>query len=122
MNDLNLDLDLGPTTVPAAEPFSNKFYKGKAEYAGPFYTIQIAFVEYAPEYEVIGVNGEVLQIQRGVDVLNIPEAFIQVLRNAIASRQVKRRNPDQTEYYEWVPYPAIPWQLVEGPYQKRKEV
>lgn len=103
-----------------AVPFAQRFYKGKEEYAPPFYTINIAHVEHLPDYEVIGVNGEVLQIQRGVDVTNIPAAFISVLKNAIASRQVKHINPDGTEYFTWQPFPAIPYQIVEGPYQERK--
>jgi hypothetical protein len=113
-------LDLGLDTTEAAAPFTNKFYKGKPEYAPPFYTINIAHVEYLPEFEVVGVNGEVIQIQRGMDVTNVPQAFIDVLKNAIASRQVKHVNPDGTEYFTWQPYPAIPYQIVEGPYQNRK--
>ena len=114
-------LDLGLDTAAAAPaPFVEKFYKGKSEYAGPFYTINIAHVEHLPEFEVIGVNGEVLQIQRGVDVPNIPVAFVNVLKNAIASRQVKHVNQDGTEFFDWQPFPAIQYQLVEGPYQTRK--
>jgi hypothetical protein len=117
----DLDLGLGLDTVPTTETaFEAGFYKGKSEYAGPFYTINIAHVEHLPEFETIGVNGEVLQIQRGEDVPNIPKAFVDVLKNAIASRQVKKVRPDQTEFFEWQPYPAIPYQIVEGPYQTRK--
>lgn len=112
---LDLGIDLGPETETP-----NTVYKGKPEYAPPYYTINIAFVEHMPEYEVVGVNGEVLQIQRGEDVRNIPEAFIKNLKTCISSRQVKRKRDDGTEYYEWVPYPAIPFQVTEGPYQKRK--
>ena len=116
-----LNIDLTGTETPA-EPFTKGFYRGKAEYAAPFYTINIANVEHLPEYEVIGVNGEVIQIQRGVDVPNIPQAFVNVLKNAVASRQVKHINRDGTEYFDWQPYPAIPYQIVEGPYQTRKDV
>jgi len=38
----------------------------------------------------------------------------------VASRQVKHVNADGTEYFTWQPYPAIPYQKVEGPYQTRK--
>ncbi len=114
-------LDLGLDVTAEKVPFTaNKFYKGKPEYAPPFYTINIAYVEHLPEFEVIGVNGEVLQIRRGEDVPNIPQAFINVLQNAVASRQVKHVNADGTEYFTWQPYPAIPYQKVEGPYQTRK--
>lgn len=115
-DDLVLELGLGEES----EPFSEKYYKGKAEYAGPYYTINIAHVEGFGEFEKIGVNGEVLQIERGVNVANIPQAYIHVLQNAVASRQVKHLNSDGTEYFTWQPYPAIPYQIVEGPYQKRK--
>ena len=114
-------LDLGLGATPAAIISTTKYYKGKVEYAGPFYTINIAHVDYLPEYEVIGVNGEVLQIRRGEDVQNITACFVQVLKDAITSHLVTKRNADQTEYHEWVPRPAIPYQIVEGPYQNRKD-
>lgn len=114
----SLDIGLEPGNEPTA--FAKEFYKGKPEYAPPFYTLNIAHVEHLPEFEVIGVNGEVIQIQRGEDVPNIPEAFLNVLRNATASRQVKKIRKDGSEYFEWQPYPAIPYQIVEGPYQTRK--
>lgn len=117
----NEALDLGLNEEPKA---AQKLYKGKAEYAPPYYTINIPPhpLEGMPEFEVIGVNGEVLQVTRGVDVPNIPVAFINVLKNAIASKQVKHVNRDSSEFFEWVPFPAIPYQLVEGPYTERKEV
>lgn len=117
MNEFDLDLDL---TKAETVPFTEKFYKGKAEYAAPFYTINIANVEHLPDFEVIGVNGEVLQIRRGEDVPNIPQAFVAVLKNAVASRQTKSVSSDGTEYFEWKPYPAIPYQIVEGPYKERR--
>lgn len=113
-----LDLGLGNEIPTQEEP--KKVYKGKPEYAPPYYTINIPFVEHMPEYEVVGVNGEVLQIQRGEDVPNIPEAFIKNLRTCISARQIKRKRDDGTEYFEWVPYPAIPFQVTDGPYEKRK--
>lgn len=118
MDSLNLDLT-GAAPEPK-EPFQAQFYKGKPEYAGPFYTINIAHVEHLPDFEVIGVNGEVLQIRRGENVHNIPQAFIEVLQNAIASRQVKHQNTDRTEYFTWQPFPAIPYQIIGPPYDTRK--
>ena len=120
MSELDFELGISDDPAPEETAFKASLYRGKPEYAGPFYTINIASVEYLPEFEVIGVNGEVLQIRRGEDVPNIPEAFIKVLKNAIASRQVTKRNPDGTEYNEWQPHPAIPYQIVEGPYKTRK--
>jgi hypothetical protein len=114
-------LDLG---LESPTPVKAKLYKGKSEYAPPYYTINIPPhpMEGMPEFEVIGVNGEVIQVTRGVDVPNIPAAFINVLKQAVASKQVKHVNKDGSEYFEWIPYPAIPYQLVEGPYTERKEV
>lgn len=114
-----LNIDLGVGDIPE-KPFEAPVYKGKPEYRPPYFTINIAHVDHLPEYEVAGVNGEVLQIQRGIDVPNIPEAFIKNLRSCMSSRQVKKKGPDQVEYYEWVPYPAIPFQVVDGPYNERK--
>lgn len=118
-NDL---LDLGITEdIPAVKAApAQKYHKGKIEYAGPFYTVNIAFVEHMPDYEVIQVNGEAIQLQRGEDVANIPHAFVQILKTAIASRQVTKRDRDGKQYFEWQPYPAIPYQIVEGPYATRK--
>lgn len=120
MEEISLDLGL-PEEVPVAKAKPAQLYhKGKIEYAGPFYTINIAFVEHMPDYEVIQVNGEAIQIQRGEDVPNIPHAFVQILKTAIASRQVTKRDRDGKQYFEWQPYPAIPYQIVEGPYATRK--
>lgn len=44
-----------------------------------------------PNYEVVGVNGKMYQIQRGVDV-EVPEEVVHVLNNAIATRYVKTVN------------------------------
>lgn len=122
METADLGLDLVPESQAKGKKAPPKLYKNKIEYAPPFYTINIAFVEHQPEYETISVNGEVLQIQRGVDVPNIPQAYVDVLKTAIASRQVKRIGADRKEFYEWQPYPAIPYQIVEGPYNERKVV
>ena len=114
--DLNLD-QLGAVRTAAA---TQKYHKGKIEYAPPFYTINVQHVEHMPEFEVIGVNGEVIQVARGVDVPNIPQAFINVLRNAITSKMFTKKNPDGSEEHEWRPVAAIPFSVVEGPYMERK--
>jgi len=117
MEGLNLDLDaLTPTAAPAAQ----KLHKGKIEYAPPFYTINVQHVEHMPEYEVIGVNGEVIQVTRGIDVPNIPQAFINVLRQAVTSKLFTVKKPDGSEEHEWRPVNAIPFSVIEGPYQVRK--
>jgi hypothetical protein len=117
MEGLNLDLDqLG--TASAAPTI--KYHKGKVEYAPPFYTINIQHVEHLPEYETVSVNGETLQVQRGVDVPNIPQAFLSVLKNAITGKQFTTKQPDGIEVHEWRNVPAIPYSQVEGPYMERK--
>ena len=121
MEGLNLDLDaLTDGKAPAAPAI--KYHKGKIEYAPPFYTINIQHVEHMPEYEVIGVNSEVIQVTRGVDVPNIPFAFIGVLKNAITSKLFTSKKSDGSgdELQEWRPVAAIPFSIVEGPYMERK--
>jgi len=113
--DLNLDLNLGAEVPP------QKLYNGKSEYAPPYFTINVQHVEHMPEYEVVGVNGEVIQITRGIDVPNIPEAFIKVLKNSITSKMFTKKNPDGSEEHEWRPVAAIPYSVVEGPYHERKD-
>jgi hypothetical protein len=116
-----LDLDLEQLGTAAAKP-AQKYHKGKIEYAPPFYTINVQHVEHMPEYEVIGVNGEVIQVTRGVDVQNIPQAFVNVLRQAVTSKLFTSKKPDGSgdELHEWKPVAAIPFSIVEGPYQERK--
>ena len=120
MDDTMLDLGI-PEDVPAAQVVpAQKFHKGRPEYGGPFYTINIAFVEHMPDFEVLQCNGEAIQVQSGEDVPNIPHAFVQILKTAIASRQVTKKDRDGKQYFEWQPYPAIPYQIIEGPYATRK--
>lgn len=118
--DLNLDA-IGEVTAPPAQAM--KFHKGKIEYAPPFYTINVQHVEHMPEYEVIGVNGEVIQVTRGVDVPNIPQAFVNVLRQAVTSKlfTTKKNDGSGDELQEWRPVAAIPFSIVEGPYMERKK-
>ncbi|OHD23521.1 MAG: hypothetical protein A2Y38_12220 [Spirochaetes bacterium GWB1_59_5] len=118
--DLNLDA-IGEVTAPPAQ--AAKFHKGKIEYAPPFYTINVQHVEHMPEYEVIGVNGEVIQVTRGVDVTNIPQAFVNVLRQAVTSKLFTSKKADGSgdELQAWRPVAAIPFSIVEGPYMERKK-
>jgi len=118
-----MEIDLGLEAKAAGKgKEAKKVYKGKPEYAPPYFTVNIAHVEHLPAWETVGVNGEVLQITRGVDVPNIPAAHMHVLKNSIASRQVTIKNNDGTERTEWQPYPSIPFSVVEGPYMERKAV
>jgi hypothetical protein len=127
METAGIDLSLDEFKTPAIQKEAvaaglSRIHKGKEEYAPPYYTINIASVEGLPEFEVVGVNGEVLQIRRGVDVPNIPECFVKNLRTCMSKRQVTKLDANGKEYNDWVPYPAIPYQIIEGPYMERKKI
>jgi len=74
-------------------------------------TIIIDEVEGQPNYEVVGVNGVVYQIQRGIET-SVPESVVGVLRNAIATKYVKVRRADGLEDLQKRNLSSIPWRLV----------
>lgn len=86
--------------------------KGKKSSA-KLYTIFVDEEENQPNFLTVGVNGKAWQIQRGVDVPNIPEEVIEILRNAVASRLVQTTDPvtglvntrEQS-------FHRIPWRIV----------
>jgi len=93
------DLDLGiPATAP--EPVEE-----------PRCTIFIDEVEGQPNYEVVGVNGQVHQIMRGVNV-EVPRSVVEVLRNAVATRFVSVKRSDGVDDLQRSNYSSIPWRLV----------
>lgn len=114
MNDEFDDLMGGdteqPTGVPAkAGPSRTK--KESTPKAEKRRTIIIDEVEGQPNYEVVGVNGVVYQIQRGLET-SVPESVVHVLRNAIATKYVKVRRPDGFEDLQKRNLSSIPWRLV----------
>ena len=123
-DDTLLDIDLGLTDEAPAAPVvpAQKYHKGKIEYAGPFYTVNIAHSEHdsPTASHDIQCNGEAIRLFKGEDVPNIPHAFVQILKTAVAARQVTKRDRDGKQYFEWQPYPAVPYQITEGPYATRK--
>lgn len=68
-------------------------------------------VEGQPNYEVVGVNGVVYQIQRGLETL-VPASVVEVLRNAIATKYVKVKRADGFEDLQKRNLSSIPWRLV----------
>lgn len=73
------------------EPVSKKDTKKPA--AKKLYTIFVDEEENQSNFIPVSVNGKAYQIQRGVDVHNVPEEVIEVLRNAVAYRLVQTTDP-----------------------------
>jgi len=108
MND-DFDVVLGDDTPAEKGPSRTKREaKPKAEKR---LKIIIDEVEGQPNYEVVGVNGVVYQIQRGIETL-VPESVVHVLRNAIATKYVKVRRADGFEDLQKRNLSSIPWRLV----------
>ena len=68
-------------------------------------------VEGQPNYEVVGVNGVIYQIQRGIETA-VPESVVEVLKNAIATKYVKVKRSDGVEDLQKRNLSSIPWRLV----------
>lgn len=77
------------------------------------YTIFIDEEENELNSVKVGVNGKIWQLKRGVDIPDVPEEVIEVLRNAKASRIVQSVNPttglieSKTQDFH-----RIPWRIV----------
>jgi hypothetical protein len=78
----------------------------------PTRTIIIDEVEGGENFEVVGVNGKVYQIQRGVEV-KVPQEVVEVLRTAVATRFVKVKREDGESDLVPRQHSAIPWRLVD---------
>lgn len=93
------------------EPVAKK--DSKKAPAKKLYTIFVDEEENQPNFIPVGVNGKQWQIQRGVDVPNVPEEVVEVLRNAVASRLVQTTNPvtGLIETREQS-FHRIPWRIV----------
>ncbi len=74
-------------------------------------TIVIDEEQGKPNFEVVGVNGKVYQIQRGVEVA-VPVEVVTVLENAIASRLIEVKLPDGRVDRQLRDYQAIPFRVV----------
>lgn len=112
--DINDELDdlLGEN---ASEQTKVAPTKGKVKEAKPkgevYRTIIIDEADNQPNYEVVGVNGKIYQIQRGVET-RVPESVVEVLRNAVASKYIKVRRADGVDDIQKRNLSSIPWRLV----------
>lgn len=135
MSDNEFDLDLGinldnpppvePTkkkvtkkapkkqTVPVDQVEDLKVSDGKKEVSMPakeeLVKIIIDEVPGMSNYEVVGVNGTLYQIKRGVPV-EVPMGVVYALQDAVMTQVEVRRNPFTGEREEIVRHhSAIPW-------------
>lgn len=67
--------------------------------------------EGKPNFETVGVNGKIYQIQRGVEVA-VPDSVIHVLENAVADRLVQIQLPDGRTDRQLRSYQSIPFRIV----------
>jgi hypothetical protein len=73
--------------------------------------VWIDAVEGMPNYEVVGLNGEVYKIMREVEV-PVPHAVAEILRHAVAERLVQTHNPAGGITTKMQKYSTIPWRVV----------
>lgn len=110
MNDEFDDiLGMNDETPSGAGPSRSKVESVPEE--EPRRKIIIDEVEGQPNYEVVGVNGVVYQIQRGIET-PVPNSVVEVLRNAIATKYVKVKRADGLEDLQKRNLSSIPWRLV----------
>lgn len=101
------------TTQPANTEFNvNIDTTVAAKVTRKMATIFIDEEKGKPNFEVVGVNGKMFQIRRGVDV-EVPEEVLHVLKNAVGTRYVKRTN-DKTGLEELVPqqFNTVPFRVI----------
>jgi hypothetical protein len=87
-------------TTAASNPNNEKMFK-----------VVIEEEEGQLNYAVIGVNGNVMQLRRGDEVM-IPESFLKVLETAKATRLVKEIGPDGKTNYIPRDYATIPYRVL----------
>lgn len=91
--------------------------KGKKPAAGVIapnekrYKIVIEEEEGQLNYAVVGVNGDVFQIMRGVEV-EVPESVLEVLEHSKATRLVKETQPDGKQIYVAREYATVPYRVL----------
>ena len=76
------------------------------------YLIEIDEVEGRPNFEVVGVNGKVFKIQRGVPV-KIPHSVLEVLNHAVAERIVQTHNPQGGVTSKRQKYTTVPFRVLQ---------
>lgn len=77
------------------------------------YLIEIDEVEGRPNFEVVGVNGKVYKIQRGVAV-KIPHSVLEVLNHAVAERIVQTHNPQGGVTSKRQKYTTVPFRVLQA--------
>ena len=70
-------------------------------------------VEGRPNFEVVGVNGKVYKIQRGVPV-KIPQSVLEVLNHAVAERIVQTHNPQGGVTSKRQKYTTVPFRVLQA--------
>jgi hypothetical protein len=78
---------------------------------GQMYGIVIDEVEGRPNFEVVGINGKVWKIQRGVEAV-VPGSVLEVLNNAVAERIVQTHNPQGGVDSRRQKYSAVPFRVM----------
>jgi len=97
--NLNAQFNVGEESE--AEPTKPKTYK-----------IFIDEVEGLPNFEVVGVNGNITQIQRGVEV-EVSAAVVGALRTAVKAVYVEQFDRDQGKnILVERKQSSIPWRIV----------
>lgn len=122
--DLASDLEMGEQVVSQTKPKSLKKQQPPRVAASEILDdeeakpekgkIRIMIDEVAgmSNYETVGVNGNIIQIKRGVPVWVKPE-YVHALENAVMTHIEKRENPLTGENDTVVRhYAAIPWRRV----------
>jgi len=77
------------------------------------YLIEIDEVEGRPNFEVVGVNGKVYKIQRGVPV-KVPQSVLEVLNHAVAERIVQTNNPQGGVSTKRQKYTTVPFRVLQA--------
>ncbi len=62
-------------------------------------------------HETVGVNGKLYSLKRG-EILSVPEAVVEVLRNAIETDNVSVEHPDKTLHLVAHDSPRIPFEII----------
>jgi hypothetical protein len=73
--------------------------------------IWVDAVEGMPNYQEVGVNGEIFKIMREIEVA-VPPSVVEVLRNSIGTRLVDTPHPAGGITRRKQQFSTIPWRLV----------
>jgi hypothetical protein len=85
--------------------------EGKRDASGEkWYEIEIDEVEGRPNFEVVGVNGTIYRIQRGVPTA-VPESVLGVLNTAVAERVVQTDKGNAVETTRRK-YSSVPFRML----------